>query len=77
MSFVVKKESVIKCYLFYGGGIIRFFPEDIRTVFPKIFNMDYGENRDYINNDQDLIKLINEMKVQLVDQEFSKFVENY
>ena len=77
MSIIVKKENVIKCYLFYGGGAIRFFPADIKIVFPKIFNMDYGGNRDYIENDYDLNNLMNKMKAELVDEDFSKFQENY
>ena len=73
LSFVVKKENVIKCYLFYGGGVIRFFPEDIKTVLPTIFNMEYVGNRDYIENDKDLDHLIKEMTAE----EFFKFQQNY
>jgi len=77
MSIIAKKENVIKCYLFYGGGVIRFFPEDIKIVFPTIFNMDYGGNRDYIEKDKELDNLIKIMKDQIVDEEFSKFQQYY
>ena len=77
LSFVVKSQKVIKCYLFHGGGFIRFFPQDIKTVFPTIFNMDHGANREFIENNRDLDNLIKKMSDEVIDEEFSKFQQNY
>jgi len=75
--FHVKMMDVIKCYLYWNGQVIRFMPQDIKTVFPTMFNMKYGGNQDYIDKNQDLDKMIEEMQKKLVDKEFAAFQESY
>ena len=76
LSFIVQSRDVIKMYLYYNGGMIRFFPDDIKTVLPKIFNMDYGRNKQYIEKNQELDRRIQEMNGKVVDVEFAKFQSN-
>ena len=47
-SFVAKSPTVVKCYLYWNGQGMRFFPEDIRTVLPKIFDLDSHGNREFL-----------------------------
>eukprot|EP01083_Nonionella_stella_P254455 874339_1 len=41
LSFHAKEEKEIKCYLFWSGQMIRFMPEDMKTLLPSIFNMEF------------------------------------
>merc|ERR1719189_888011 len=50
LSIHAKQENVIKMYLFCNGQCIRFMPEDVKTVLPILFNMEYGNNRDWIDS---------------------------
>eukprot|EP01083_Nonionella_stella_P072717 196179_1 len=79
LSFHVRQEKVIKCYLFWSGQMIRFMAEDVRTVLPNIFNMKYPGNQDLIdgnNPNMDLDEIIAEIKGKLVDEEFDAFVSS-
>eukprot|EP01083_Nonionella_stella_P019172 53292_1 len=37
LSFHVKTQEIIKCYLFWNGQMIRFMPSDIKDVLPRLF----------------------------------------
>eukprot|EP00483_Globobulimina_turgida_P009741 UN09760 len=76
-SFHVKAIDVIKCYMYWNGTIIRFMPEDIKTVLPKMFDMGYADNQAYIDDNKDLEGMIKEMQEKLVDKEFKAFQESY
>eukprot|EP01084_Bolivina_argentea_P230363 388595_1 len=76
LSIHAQASDIIKCYLYWNGGGIRFFPRDIVTVLPQIFNMDWndGENKTFINNGEEIKRFITEMtpKVPDVTREKSK-----
>eukprot|EP00483_Globobulimina_turgida_P007897 UN07913 len=73
LSFICKEQDAIKAYLYWNGQITRFTPEDIRDVFPRLFNMEFngGEkigngakslNQQFIENTKEienLIKILN------------------
>ena len=76
LSFHVKQQNVIKLYLCYNGQCIRFMAEDIKTVLPMLFNMEFGENADYIKREivDGHIKALRDL---LVDDDFSQFQRSY
>eukprot|EP01083_Nonionella_stella_P019174 53300_1 len=82
-SFHVKEEDQIKCYLFYCGLVIRFLPEDIKTVLPKIFNMEYPGNQEFVDgktekhSDDKVDDVIARMSKRLVDTKFNEFMTYY
>lgn len=51
VSIHALEKDKVKVYLWWNGMVIRFMPEDIRTVLPKIFNMEFDENQDFITLD--------------------------
>eukprot|EP00483_Globobulimina_turgida_P006251 UN06261 len=51
LSFHIEAADEIKCYLFYEGQSTRFYPQDILEVFPKLFDMSYGNNEKFIQSD--------------------------
>merc|ERR1712083_434887 len=53
LSIHAKQENVVKMYLFINGQCIRFMPEDVKTVLPVLFNMDYENNTDWIEGKLD------------------------
>merc|ERR1712242_397827 len=53
LSIHAKQENVVKMYLFCNGQCIRFMPEDVKTVLPVLFNMDYENNTDWIEGKLD------------------------
>ena len=77
MSFHVKSMDEIKCYLYWNGQITRFWPDNIRTVFPEIFNMDYEGNRDFVAFERDLDLRINKMNKTIKDLPFKGFRQSY
>eukprot|EP01083_Nonionella_stella_P305856 1068636_1 len=80
MSFHVREVNVIKAYLFWNAHMIRFMPTHIRTVLPKLFNMKYAGNQDFIdgkNEEAKLDDMIKDMEAKLVDKEFDAFVSSY
>ena len=65
-------------YADFNGGIIRFMPgEDIKTLFPLLYNMEYGDNQEYIDSDPDLDGIIEKMGKQLVDKQFEAWQAEY
>eukprot|EP01083_Nonionella_stella_P079975 219538_1 len=76
LSFHVKEERIIKCYLFWNGQMMRFFPDDIKSVLPGLFNPKKQGKRDKAEEEL-LDAMIKEMKEKLVDEEFDEFVSSY
>eukprot|EP01083_Nonionella_stella_P168008 566068_1 len=76
LSFHVKRETVIKCYLFWNGGMMRFMPDDIKNVLPQLFNPDKHPKRNE-KGEKALDDQIKEMKEKLVDEEFDAFMSRY
>eukprot|EP01083_Nonionella_stella_P000688 1954_1 len=52
LSFHVEAADQIKCYLIYEGQTARFYAQDILEVFPKIFDMEYRNNAQFIKSDE-------------------------
>merc|ERR1712129_179922 len=77
MSFFVKSPTVIKCYLWWNGQGIRFFPEDITTTMAKIFDLDKHGNREFLENEQLVTEYIESMQRVLRDNEFKGFQLSY
>lgn len=77
LSFQVIRANEIRCYLFWNGSMIRFMPKDLRTIAIKMFNMDWnkGENRKFINESQDLKKIIKSMEGVIRDDLFTSFCD--
>ncbi len=74
LSFHVKSIEDIKCYLFWNGQMQRFMPEDITTVLPKIFNMNYDGNEQFMKQYvMEAKKEIIKMKRNLNDAKFNSF----
>eukprot|EP01083_Nonionella_stella_P071763 192963_1 len=72
LSFHVKQENEIKCYLFWNGQMIRFMPNDIKTVLPCIINM--KNDPDYIKeNKTELGVRIRNMERSFFDEGFTRF----
>eukprot|EP01083_Nonionella_stella_P152194 487483_1 len=76
LSFHVKEERFVKCYLYWFGQMIRFMPEDIKTVLPDLFNPKRQSKRNK-EEEKYLNELIKELKGKLVDEEFDAFVASY
>ena len=76
LSIHVLEEDVVRAYLHWNGRTMRFMPEDIKDVFPFIFNMDFKGNKEYMKRDG-LNRNINEMKLTLKDREFETFLKKY
>ena len=72
LSFHVKKDNVIKLYLYWNGQCIRFMPEDVRDLLPVLFNMNYRDNAEWIRR-EGVDRYINELKDMMVDVEFAYF----
>merc|ERR1712130_218701 len=70
MSFIAKEEDAIKCYLYWSGQMTRFMPEDIKVVFPIIFNMEREENKIFVNDETKMNKIIGRMNEVLNDKYF-------
>ena len=76
-SFHAKQENVIKLYLYCRGQCIRFMPEDIRTLLPVLFNMEYGNNAEWIAKDESVNQYIDILHKGLIDVEFDAFQQSY
>ena len=72
LSFHVKQDNVIKLYLYCNGQCIRFMPEDIRDLLPVMVNMNYGDNKEWINR-QIVDGHIEKLRELLVDEPFAYF----
>ena len=72
LSIHALEQDVVKAYLYWNGKVMRFMPEDIKTVFPLTFNMDYPGNRKFLKSGI-LDGHIKQMQKVLVDREFESF----
>lgn len=73
LSVQVWQKDVVKAYLFWNGKVMRFMPEDIRTVLPIIFNMDYPGNREFAESDEAMNAYVERIRDTLIDVEFDRF----
>ncbi len=63
LSFHIEAADEIKCYLFYEGQASRFYGQDILQVFPTLFDMEYKNNKEFIQsnnyiNQKKLLKIL-------------------
>jgi len=77
VSFHVKQENVVKAYLCCNGQSMRFMPEDIGTVLPLLFNMDYGANSKFFRAKHVVDGFVKSMRGVLKDDGFEGFVNAY
>jgi len=76
LSFHVKAVDEIKMYLYCHNQILRFYPEDIKVILPVLFNMDYGDNKDFLASKK-VEECIESMKRGLIDRKFKAFQNSY
>ena len=76
LSLHVIEEDIVKAYLHWSGKVMRFMPEDVKTLFPKIFNMKYGDNKEFMSR-QVVDGFIKQMKETLRDREFDTFLNSF
>ena len=69
----------VKCYLYYNGEMIRFFPDQIRALFPTMFNMKYEGNKSFLEDkkNEELDTFIKHMKEILIDKSFEQFMTTF
>ena len=72
-SFQIKSLNERKCYLWWNGQCIRLFPNEVGTVFSEIFNMDHGNNKEYLKS-KDITDTLVNMKQGIYDKAFDLFV---
>jgi len=75
-SFYAKKENVVKLYCYYNGQCMRLMPDDVKVIFPCLFNMDYGDNKQWIKS-KEVDECIEKMNDGLSDIEFAAFSQSY
>eukprot|EP01084_Bolivina_argentea_P311507 539217_1 len=69
LSFHCEGPETIKCYLYYMGGMMRFFLKDIIHVFPHIFES--NNKKSSKPNDKYFYDLVKE--IELPDLKFESF----
>ena len=77
LSLHAKQANVVKLYLYYNGQCIRFMPEDIKVVLPMLFNMNYGNNAEFIKFEKQVNMYIKKMSYGLQDEEFQAFLQDF
>eukprot|EP00486_Rosalina_sp_Unknown_P015646 CAMPEP_0201595080 /NCGR_PEP_ID=MMETSP0190_2-20130828/192205_1 /ASSEMBLY_ACC=CAM_ASM_000263 /TAXON_ID=37353 /ORGANISM="Rosalina sp." /LENGTH=344 /DNA_ID=CAMNT_0048054949 /DNA_START=190 /DNA_END=1223 /DNA_ORIENTATION=- len=79
ISFIVEEADRIKAYLYYNGQMHYLKPEDIKSVFVKLYNMDSGmygpKNKEFIAKRADAAVL--QMNKRLKDKYLKYFQEQY
>jgi len=74
-SFHVISQDIVRIYLYKSGQMIRFFPEDLKVLLPRFYDMNFGGNAMFkISRAMD--ECIGRMKGKLNDVMFSSFQEN-
>lgn len=81
LSFHVSAQDDIQIYLYHNGKFTRFLPNDIETVLPRLFNMEYGESKNHNTNKEYLdkedlaqtIKGYDELNSKIKDKRFECF----
>ena len=58
---------------------MRFMPADIRNLLPRLFNMKYGDNEEWIKKGKkDVVDAyIDSLRGYLKDEEFDAFQQSY
>eukprot|EP01084_Bolivina_argentea_P185434 319771_1 len=46
-SFFVKSWDEVRCYMWWMGQCVRFLPQDIIDVLPRLFDIKYGMNKHF------------------------------
>jgi len=72
LSFHVESVDEIRCYLYLHGGVIRFIPEDIQLILPRFFDMEFGNNAQWVEDMKDK-KWFNPIR----DEKFGAFLSLY
>lgn len=69
-NFHVQSIDEIRCYLWFKGSCIRFFPEDIINILPLIFDLKYQKNQQFATHQKikDLVK-----QIQFTDKYFDEW----
>eukprot|EP01083_Nonionella_stella_P199338 731035_1 len=70
-SFHVHSKDEMKVYLYYNGGMMRFFGEDVINVLPLFFDDTLPGNKEFLNG-QKIIEI--SKKLQFVDSKFESFM---
>ena len=52
-------------------------PEDIKVVLPMLFNMNYGNNAEFIKFEKQENMYIKKMSYGLQDEEFQAFLQDF
>ena len=50
--FHAKGKKEIRSYLYWNGGSLRFYPEDIVNVLPALFDNNYDDNKLFTASDE-------------------------
>ncbi len=53
---------------------VRFLPQDIKHILPHLFNMEYNNNYDFINDDNTIYEMIS--KLNYSDKLFNSWYNN-
>merc|ERR1712087_808732 len=50
LSVIAQEVDVVQCYLYWNGQMTRFMPQDVKVLFPKLFNMKWNVRKPLGNN---------------------------
>lgn len=73
LSFHAESVDEIRCYLFVNGGMMRFMPQDIISILPKLFDPEFSDNAEWANKAKGLVE---KMAAQLTDPKFDAFYKS-
>jgi len=80
-SFHAREDRVIKLYLYFNGQCIRFMPQDVRDLLPRLFNMKFLGNTEWFEGRKEQRKevdgYIERLRAILVDEQFEAFQKQY
>eukprot|EP01084_Bolivina_argentea_P214191 363677_1 len=74
LSFHIDAEDDVKCYLYYNGGMMRFFGNDIFDVLPRFF-VDDEKKAKFVTNQGLQRDIKNGLARQLRDSKFDSFFQ--
>merc|ERR1711971_661424 len=88
LSVTAREVGVVQSYLYWNGQITRFMAQDVKTIFPRLFNMKWNagkplakggksENERFMENTEELDALIAKMQERLRDKNFEHFHNRY
>eukprot|EP01084_Bolivina_argentea_P270384 459746_1 len=73
ISFHVKSKDEVKMYMYFDGQMIRIMPKDIPTIFPILFNMEYGNNEKFMQNKKEMDSIVQNISKVIKDVYFQAF----